>query len=207
MDQVNDVIHQTVSKDDSASPIGEENQNNLFGELEPASSEGKQEKPKDLERADGEDEGYEKFSLAENKLDKSFCGNFGAVFLKRFQSYKRSKKRVFTEIFLPSAFLILGTWISSIDFSYRSDSRMLGPEMYPLKQKLLVNQDVYDVVNSDLTPQDIMKNMPDFDSAFEVTYNKNKPGKTFDDFGDDLYQFGKDEAYKEPYMYGSYEIY
>ncbi len=79
--------------------------------------------------------------------------------------------------------------------------------MYPLKQKLLVNSDIIDVANSDLTPEDIIKNLPDYESAFEVTYNDKKAGKTFDDFGDDLYDFGNAEAFSEPYMYGSYEIY
>ena len=145
--------------------------------------------------------------MAESKLDKSFCNNFAAVFLKRFNSYKRSKKRVFTEIFLPSAFLVIGTWISSIDFSYRSDSRVFSPGMYPLKQKILVNENIYDIANSDLTPRDLIQNLPGFEDNFDVTYNPNKPGPTFDDFGDDLYDFGSREAFKEPYMYGSYEIY
>ena len=59
----------------------------------------------------------EKFSLAENKLDSSFCGNFRAVFLKRWNSYRRSIRRVLVEIFLPSAFMIFGVYVSSIDFS------------------------------------------------------------------------------------------
>lgn len=80
----------------------------------------------------------------------SFCNNFAAVLVKRFNSYMRAKRRVFTEIFLPSAFMVFGVWISSLDFSFRSDSRLIEPSLYPLKQDLLVNQDVYDAKNSDL---------------------------------------------------------
>ena len=59
----------------------------------------------------------EKFSLAQNKLDNSFCSNFKAVFLKRWNGYRRSLRRVIIEIFLPSAFMVFGVWVSSLDFS------------------------------------------------------------------------------------------
>ena len=78
-------------------------------------------------------EKFEKFSLAESPLNTSFCNNFAAVLIKRFNSYKRSKRRLFTEVFLPSAFMIFGCWISSLDFSFRSPSRLLEPSLYPLK--------------------------------------------------------------------------
>mmetsp|Transcript_5012 Transcript_5012/g.6117 ORF Transcript_5012/g.6117 Transcript_5012/m.6117 type:complete len:398 (-) Transcript_5012:700-1893(-) len=164
--------------------------------------------PQDLEKATNVLEEHEKFSLSEDKLDESWCNNFCAVLMKRINSYKRSKKRVVTEIFLPSAFLIFGVWLSSIDFSFRSPSRLIEPDLYPLKQKLLVNRDLYTTEGSEgLTPADFAKNLPDYEDAFDVTYNPKSPGATFDSFGDDLYEFGISEAYYEPYMYGSYEIY
>ena len=115
---------------------------------------------------------------------------------KRVNSYKRSKKRVFTEIFLPSAFLIFGVWLSSIDFSFRSDSKLYTPDLYPLKQKLLINRDLYDAAGSEgLTPADFAEGLPDYSNAFDVTYNPKQAGETFDQFGDDLYEFGISEAY------------
>jgi len=63
---------------------------------------------------------YEKFSLAESKLDNSFCNNFTAVMVKKFNSYKRNKKQMFVEIFLPCAFMVIGVYIASIDFTFRS---------------------------------------------------------------------------------------
>lgn len=53
--------------------------------------------------------------------------------MKRVNSYKRSKKRVFSEILLPSIFLVFGVWMSTLDFSFRSDSRVYVPSLYPLK--------------------------------------------------------------------------
>ena len=153
------------------------------------------------------EENFEKFSLADSPLNTSFCNNFTAVLIKRFNSYKRSKRRLFTEIFLPSAFMIFGVWISSLDFSFRSPSRLLEPSLYPLKQKLLMNENIYDIENSDLSPLIFAENLPDYESSFDVTYRSEDPGETFDDFGDDVYQMGLDNGAKEPYIYGSYEMF
>lgn len=51
----------------------------------------------------------------------------------RWNSYRRSKKKVFTEIFLPSAFMIFGIYLSSLDFTFRSPDRLIEPSLYPLK--------------------------------------------------------------------------
>lgn len=99
-----------------------------------------------------QDENFEKFSLAESKLNTSFCNNFAAVLVKRWNSYRRSMRRVLTEIFLPSAFMVFGVWISSLDFSFRSPDRLIEPSLYPLKQKLLMNKNIYDAEHSNLGP-------------------------------------------------------
>ena len=100
--------------------------------------------PEDLLKPLDENDTGNKFSLSEDPLDTTFCNNFKGVLLKRFNSYKRSKKRVCIEMLLPSAFMIFGVWLSSIDFNYRSDERLLTPSLYPLKQKLYMNEFVYD---------------------------------------------------------------
>ena len=153
------------------------------------------------------DDKEEKFSLAENKLDTSFCGNFRAVFLKRWNSYRRSIRRVLTEIFLPSAFMAFGVWISSIDFTFQSPSRLLVPSLYPLKQKMIFNQDIYDIERSDLSPVIFAENLPNYEDSFDVRFTDMERGETFDDYADYLFDFGTSEAQREPYMYGSYEIY
>lgn len=93
-----------------------------------------------------------------------------------------------TEILLPSLFMAFGIYMSSIDFAFRSESRVFKPDLYPLKQKLLMNKDLYDDEGSNgLTPADFAKNLPDYADSFDVTFNPKKPGPTFDEFGDDLY--------------------
>ena len=103
--------------------------------------------------------------------------------------------------------MIVGVWLSAIDFSYRSDDRLFTPSLYPLKQKLLFNENIYDVENSNLSPAIFAENLPDYEKSFDVTYYGEPRGPTFDDFADEVYQFGTQNAYKNPYMYGSYEMF
>ena len=99
-------------------------------------------------------------------------------------------RRVLTEIFLPSAFMVFGVWISSLDFSFRSDERLIEPSLYPLKQKLLMNKNIYDAEHSNLAPQIFAENLPEYETAFDVTYREEARGETFDDFGDSLFEMG-----------------
>ena len=163
--------------------------------------------PQDTEKQTFEDPAnFEKFSLAESKLDTSFWNNFCAVMAKRKNSYLRSKKRIITEIMLPSGFMILGVWIASLDTQFRSSSRLLEPSLYPLKQQLYINENAYNET-SNVTPRILAENLPDFDSSFDVTFRKEPRGKTFDNFADDMFAFGVSDVAKEPYLYGSYEIF
>ena len=70
-----------------------------------------------------------------------------------------------------------------------------------------MNQNIYDVASSNLSPLIFAESLPDYSEAFEVTWKEDQPGKTFDDFAEDLFQFGIDVAYEEPYLYGSYEMF
>ena len=168
---------------------------------------GKTKTPSTLRDPGQDDANFERFCLAENKLDLSFCNNFAAVFIKRFNSYRRSKRRVCTEILLPSAFMVFGVWLSSLDFTFRSPSRLLEPSLYPLKQKLLMNENIYDIESSNLSPLIFAENLPDYESSFDVKWRSEDRGETFDDFGEAVFEMGIEQGAKEPYMYGSYEMF
>lgn len=145
----------------------------------------------DIENPTGGNEefGKEKFSLGESPLNLSFCANFWAVFLKRFNSYRRAKKRIFVEMLLPSLTMVFGVYLSTIEFSPRSEERVITPSLYPLKQKLLMNKDIISQENSDLPPDVFWKNLPDAEEAFEVRELLMEPGETFDDFAEAVFSF------------------
>ena len=51
-----------------------------------------------------------------------------------------------------------------------------------------MNSDLYNDTGSEgLQPSDFAINLPDYEDAFDVTYNPKMASETFDDFGDDLY--------------------
>jgi len=71
--------------------------------------------------------------------------------------------------------MALGVWMSSLDFAFRSPSRVLTPDLYPLKQKLLMNENLYNEAGSSgLTPSDFASALPDSSDAFDVTYNPKR---------------------------------
>ena len=60
------------------------------------------------------DEDGQPFSLMHSKLDNSFCSNFAAIFIKRFNNYRRNKKVMFNEVILPALAIVPGVLIANI---------------------------------------------------------------------------------------------
>ena len=50
-----------------------------------------------------------------------------------------------------------------------------------------MNENIYDLEDSNLSPLIFAENLPDYEDAFDVKWRSEAPGETFDDFGDDLY--------------------
>ena len=108
---------------------------------------------------------------------------------------------------MPSGFMIFGVWISSIDFTFRSPSTLFEPSLYPLPQKILMNENIVNAANSTLAPSIFAENLPDYENAWEVRYREEDAGEFFDEFADAVYDNGVENSLKEPYMYGSYEFF
>lgn len=87
---------------------------------------------------------------------------------------------------------------------------MYTPELYPLKQRLLVNSAPLDgTVDTTNTSSTLIGNLPNYTAAFEPTYidylgsaNENK----FDNFYKDVFE-QRDVGEIMPYRYGSYGFY
>ena len=62
--------------------------------------------------------------------------------------------------------MAFGIWVATINFTYRSDSRVLTPDLYPLRQKLLVNELTYDTGAGNIPPRILIENLPDYKNAF-----------------------------------------
>ena len=71
----------------------------------------------------------------------------------------------------------------------------------------MMNEQVYDTSLTNFDTKTLAENLPNYGDSFDVTYTQSQPGLTFDDFAEEMFAFGTTEAYEEPYMYGSYEIF
>jgi len=49
--------------------------------------------------------------------------------------------------------------------------------------------------------------LPDFEKSFDVTYSRTKNATKFDNFALEVFEYGVANSRKEPYIYGSYEIF
>ena len=59
-----------------------------------------------------------------------------------------------------------------------------------------------------VSTEQLAQNLPMFDQAFDVSYSDANFNQTsHDGFSEAIYEFGTQESSKEPYMYGSYEIF
>jgi len=87
--------------------------------------------------------------------------------------------------------------------------------LLPLKQRLLVNQRLIRQSPFDIPPKTLISSLPDFDTAFDVTYKDYSYINTNSFQGERtlLREFDKDvfnarlQGEMEPYRYGSYFIY
>ena len=149
------------------------------------------------------------FNLENSKTDQSFCSNLQAVLSKRVNLYKRNRRAFIIETFLPPLLILLGTLLSKIRTDMRSPSKVLSPDFFPLKQKILLNRTPVDLANSDVDTELFAQYLPMANEAFEVTYDSKKRyrGDSYEQFSWSVFDFGQTQCSEEPYLYASYDIY
>ena len=143
-----------------------------------------------------------------SKLDNSFCSNLAAILIKRTNNYKRNKKVMFNEIILPALAIITGVLIANVRYFYQSPAETISPEMYPPNQKILFNSEAVDAANSNIAPSQLIENFPMYQSMF-TTYDTDGAigAEEMYEFSNLVYKFGQEKCGREPYQYGSFEIY
>mmetsp|Transcript_44285 Transcript_44285/g.32278 ORF Transcript_44285/g.32278 Transcript_44285/m.32278 type:complete len:127 (+) Transcript_44285:1177-1557(+) len=121
--------------------------------------------------------------------------------------YKRSTRTLIMEVLIPIILVIIGLGFSKISFVFESPPRELLITEFPMKQRMLsVNQSV--VRNgSDIAPQFMLSQLPDFGKAYEVEFKdyawvnaSNEPSAILREYDIDLYQM----AQREPLLPNRY---
>lgn len=104
--------------------------------------------------------------------------------------------------------MILGTSVISIDFFFRSDSRVMSPSRvstYPNSQKILMKNNIFldnydkdgNKKNQTLTAKDFGDNLTGFNEFLNVTYKDKSEfadPERFEVFDDYIYWFGQVNA-------------
>lgn len=75
----------------------------------------------------------EDFNLKDNQkeLDTGFWTCFVAVLFKRVMNYRRNKKAIFNEVFVPALIVLVGFGITKLQPAYRADSKIQTLERLP----------------------------------------------------------------------------
>lgn len=138
-----------------------------------------------------------------------------ALFIKRFQISRRNWKGLLVEVFIPAILILIGFGFSKIQLYFNSPERQLTPELFPWKQRILVNNKLVKQSPNDIPITSIIESLPMYDQgAFEPTYQDYSWVDTTIK-GEKAYMTAFDRDVfdsrligdMEPYRYGSYFIY
>ena len=97
--------------------------------------------------------------------------NISALLTKRMHIYKRDKSGLICEIIVPIILVTLGLCETKLTILKQSPIQPLVPDVFPLKQRILLNEDLIASDPGTITPSQLYDNLPDATSSFEVTYS------------------------------------
>jgi hypothetical protein len=138
-----------------------------------------------------------------------------ALFTKRLQLYKRNYKGLIVEVLIPVLLVLIGFAFSKVQFFFNSPERILRPSEFPLKQRIVVNQNLMKTSGNDFAIRDIIQSLPSYGSSFDARYVdysgisvSGDDGETavLKAFDNDVFESRLIQPY-EPFRYGSYFIY
>lgn len=84
-----------------------------------------------------------------------------ALLVKRYHLYKRDKTAICCEVIVPFICVVIGCMLNGIDFTQKSYTIVVEPDLYPTPQRILYNSDL--VINTDpamTTPDVFYYNLP-----------------------------------------------
>ena len=85
-----------------------------------------------------------------------------------------------------------------------NESRVIEPDWFPLKNKILVNEKTQ--INNVDTKKWIER-LPMYEEAFEPTYISTEGDENFYNFNAEVFDYCMNDANEYPWSYGSYQFY
>ena len=133
----------------------------------------------------------------------SIMETISALFAKRAHIYKRDKSGLVCEIVVPIVLVILGLAETKLTILSNSPVMALVPSAFPLKQRILLNENLIASDPGAVTTHDLYANLPNVDSSFEATYSTVTDWEQYAQEVFDQQFIGKER----PNRYGSYLMY
>ena len=147
----------------------------------------------------------DEYSISKEQVQGGFAIfwlHFIALIIKRYIFSKRNLKGFVTDLFIPSALIIIGFGLATIDFFNSSSQRTLDVSLFPLDQRTLYNVNTPGGIDA---PTDLInglrnQNMFNF-STVTGTYADSSIG--LESYDNDIYSVAIADPLK-PYRYGNY---
>ena len=85
------------------------------------------------------------------------------------------------EILVPILLILIGFSFSKVTFFFDSPERPLSVNELPLKQRILANGNLVQTNRrGDISPEELLTNLPDYEEAFEITYKNYTQTNEYD---------------------------
>ena len=126
------------------------------------------------------------------------------IFIRHLKEHWANKARFLALLIMPGLFTYSSWHFARYYEAKAVDSRVISPDWYPLKNKILVNEET--IIGGKDTKRWVER-LPMYEEAFEPTYVSTANHSDFYPFYDALLEYCQDEASERPWSYGSYELY
>lgn len=124
--------------------------------------------------SDGSLRATELESSSENLVGNgSLCQSIKALLSKRFNLYKRDKCGLVCELVVPVILVLVGLIVVQLNPLNNPVAFTLDTSAYPGPQRLLYNTNPVDLSTSFYSPEEVLLNLPDYDSYWQLTSTDN----------------------------------
>ena len=126
------------------------------------------------------------------------------IFVSRWKEHWNSKLKFLALIILPFLFTFLAWHCVRYYKFVETESRVVSPDWFPLKNKILVNEKTQ---VGNLDTKKWIEKLPMYEEAFEPTYVSTENDEDFYNFNQMVYDYCMNDASEYPWSYASYHFY
>lgn len=177
--KVNEDVEKKEKEGEDGKELGSDEFFDQEGRDHRGSSINRNEKPEKLIEeepvfSDGSLRATELESSSENLVGNgSLCQSIKALLSKRFNLYKRDKCGLVCELVVPVILVLIGLIVVQLNPLNNPVAFTLDTSAYPGPQRLLYNTNPVDLSTSFYSPEEVLLNLPDYDSYWQLTSTDN----------------------------------